>query len=85
MGTMEKSEHAVKLKHVYYGQGCTNVLKDVSLTIPHGQWVCIAGKNGAGKSTLIRLLNGLLLMSRGRILIDGIEQNGCTLGRFAGI
>ncbi|MEC0202168.1 energy-coupling factor transporter ATPase [Paenibacillus lautus] len=82
MGTMDKSEHAVKLKHVYYGQGCTNVLKDVSLTIPHGQWVCIAGRNGAGKSTLIRLLNGLLLMSRGRILIDGLELNGRTLGEI---
>ncbi|PCL92673.1 energy-coupling factor transporter ATPase [Paenibacillus lautus] len=79
-GITDKSEHAVKLKHVYYGQGCTNVLKDVSLAIPHGQWVCIAGRNGAGKSTLIRLLNGLLLMSRGRILIDGLELNGRTLG-----
>lgn len=82
MGTTDKSEHAVLLKHVYYGQGCTNVLKDVSLAIPHGQWVCIAGRNGAGKSTLIRLLNGLLLMTRGRILIDGVEQNGCTLGEI---
>lgn len=79
-GITDKSEHAVNLKHVYYGQGCTNVLKDVSLAIPHGQWVCIAGRNGAGKSTLIRLLNGLLLMSRGRILIDGLELNGRTLG-----
>lgn len=33
-GITDKSEHAVKLKHVYYGQGCTNVLKDVSLAIP---------------------------------------------------
>ncbi|MGY5341196.1 ATP-binding cassette domain-containing protein [Paenibacillus glucanolyticus] len=80
MGTIDKSKHAVLLEHVYYGQGCTNVLKDVSLAIPHGQWVCIAGRNGAGKSTLIRLLNGLLLMSRGRILIDGLEQSGRTLG-----
>ncbi|KZS46551.1 energy-coupling factor transporter ATPase [Paenibacillus glucanolyticus] len=80
MGTIDKSKHAVLLEHVYYGQGCTNVLKDVSLAIPHGQWVCIAGRNGAGKSTLIRLLNGLLLMSRGRILIDGLEQSGRMLG-----
>lgn len=80
MGTTDKSKHAVLLEHVYYGQGCTNVLKDVSLAIPHGQWVCIAGRNGSGKSTLIRLLNGLLLMSRGRILINGLEQNGRTLG-----
>lgn len=82
MGITDKSEHAVLLKHVYYGQGCTNVLKDVSLAIPHGQWVCIAGRNGAGKSTLIRLLNGLLLMTRGLIMIDGVEQNGCTLGEI---
>jgi ABC-type polysaccharide/polyol phosphate transport system ATPase subunit len=33
-----------------------DALKDVSLSVPHGQTVAILGRNGAGKSTLLRII-----------------------------
>ena len=40
--------------------------------------VGIVGSNGSGKSTFIRLLNGLLIPSEGRVLVDGLDtaKNG---------
>lgn len=46
-------------------------LDDFSLTIGPGQVVAILGRNGAGKTTLLRLLTGLLVPDRGRVLYDG--------------
>lgn len=42
----------------------------VSLTIQDNSIFGLAGTNGAGKSTLLRMLAGVLLPDRGRILID---------------
>ncbi len=49
------------------------VLKDVNLTIPRGRIIGLLGKNGTGKSTLIKLINGLLTATSGKILINGEE------------
>lgn len=49
------------------------VLKDVNLTIPRGKIIGLLGKNGTGKSTLIKLMNGLLTATSGKILINGEE------------
>jgi ABC-type multidrug transport system fused ATPase/permease subunit len=45
----------------------------VSVTIPKGHRVGIAGKTGSGKSTLMDLVLGLVSPASGRILIDGTE------------
>ena len=55
---------SIKLEHInyIYGEGTAyrkHALKDVSLEIPHGQFVGIIGHTGSGKSTLIQHLNGL--------------------------
>ena len=49
------------------------VLKNLSLTIESGSFVAILGHNGSGKSTLAKLTNGLLLPTKGRVVVDGIE------------
>ena len=48
------------------------ILRDVSFSIPDGDFVAFVGTNGAGKSTTMRLVNGLLKPSSGRVLIDGV-------------
>jgi NitT/TauT family transport system ATP-binding protein len=49
----------------------TQALKDFSLDIPAGQFLCVVGPSGCGKSTLLHLVAGLLRPSAGRVLVDG--------------
>jgi len=52
-------------------RGDAVVLEDVSLSIPDGEFVVLAGANGAGKTTLVRLFNGLLEPDAGAVLVNG--------------
>lgn len=56
-----------------YTRGKSPALHDVSLEIPKGARVGIAGKTGSGKSTLMDLIIGLLEPTEGEIRIDGVR------------
>jgi ATP-binding cassette subfamily B multidrug efflux pump len=49
------------------------VLRDVSFEVKPGERVGVVGATGAGKSTLISLLMRFYDVTRGRILVDGID------------
>src|ERR1700759_1689295 len=49
------------------------ILRDVSFSMPRGQFTAIMGGSGSGKSTLLGLLAGLDNVSSGRILLDGVD------------
>ncbi len=49
------------------------VLESISLEIHPGQSYAIMGPNGSGKTTLIRLLNGLLRPTDGKVVVDGMS------------
>ena len=51
-----------------------HALKNVSLTIRHGEVVGLVGDNGAGKSTLIKLLSGVHYPDQGEILRRGDDH-----------
>lgn len=51
-------------------------LANVNITLESGKIVGLLGPNGSGKTTLIKILNGLLTATGGRILIDG-NLPGC--------
>jgi len=59
----------------HYGQ--VEVLRDISLTIPTGQIVCLIGPSGCGKSTLLRFIGGLERPDRGQVLQLGDPPSGC--------
>lgn len=48
-------------------------LSDVNLTLERGKIIGLLGPNGSGKTTLIKLMNGLLVPSSGKILINDME------------
>ncbi len=49
------------------------VLRDVSFQVDPGDRVAFVGATGAGKTTIIKLLTRLYEVTRGRILIDGVD------------
>ncbi len=51
--------------------GDLTVVKNVSLSIRSGEFVCLVGKSGSGKTTLLSLLSGLERPSTGAITLDG--------------
>ena len=54
------------------GGRAVDVLTDVSLEVPAGQFVAIAGPSGSGKSTLLGLIAGLDQPTGGRIEVAGV-------------
>ena len=63
------------LNYVYMSGGPyeTKALSDVNLTIEDGEFVGLIGHTGSGKSTLVQHLNGLLMPSSGKIMVDGLD------------
>lgn len=57
---------------VKFFPGCL-ALNSVNLTVPKGRIVGLLGPNGSGKSTMIKLANGLITPTSGKILINGME------------
>lgn len=59
------------------------VLKDVNLTIRHGDLIAVLGPNGSGKSTLVKHAIGLLKPTAGRVLVDGKDTRALSVAQIA--
>ncbi|CAA9385792.1 MAG: ATPase component BioM of energizing module of biotin ECF transporter [uncultured Nocardioidaceae bacterium] len=72
--------------HVY-GEGtqARTVLQDVDVQLPERR-VAVVGANGSGKSTFARLVNGLVLPTRGTVTVDGLDtrKDGRAVRRTVG-
>jgi len=80
---------AVVLSHVEKsykrGKEIINVLHDLNLEIPAGEFLAITGPSGSGKSTLLNLIGGLDLPSSGEITVAGERidhMSGSELAHF---
>jgi putative ABC transport system ATP-binding protein len=53
-------------------------VRDVSFTVPEGQFIAVTGKSGSGKSTLLYQLGLLDTPTEGTIIIDGVDVSGVS-------
>ena len=77
---------SIRLEHLNYVYSLgtayeKHALKDISLTIPHGEFVGIIGHTGSGKSTLIQHLNGLIKATSGALYYndENIYEEGYNM------
>jgi NitT/TauT family transport system ATP-binding protein len=75
-GTMAPSTR-LRLDCVSHQFGSNFVLDDITLDIAAGQVVALVGPSGCGKSTLLNILGGLLLPTKGRVLMQGETRPDC--------
>src|ERR1700736_2604708 len=53
--------------------GATAAVDDVSLNVEKGELFALLGPSGCGKTSLLRMIAGLEIPDRGRVLIDGVD------------
>ena len=61
----------IQFEHVSKSYGKTQILKDLTFTIPDGQFVVLIGPSGCGKTTTLKTINRLIEPDSGTISIDG--------------
>jgi len=70
----DRKRGEVVFEHVWFAYNDEDwVLRDVSFRVAPGEKVAFVGATGAGKTTIINLLTRLYEVSRGRILLDGVD------------
>ncbi len=77
----------IQFEHVCKSYGKTPILKDLSFTIPDGQFVVLIGPSGCGKTTTLKTINRLIEPDSGVISIDGQDirsTDKVTLRRHIG-
>lgn len=71
---------ALEVRHIYKTfrerRRDVPVLRDISLTVPAGEFVSIIGPSGCGKSTLFHLIGGLTAPDQGDVYLQGRKVTG---------
>lgn len=63
--------------------GGLEVLREVTISLGHGEILGLIGPNGAGKTTLVNVLSGFQQADRGSLRLDGVEAAGRTPAQLA--
>jgi branched-chain amino acid transport system ATP-binding protein len=70
------------IQHLRVAYGITEVLRDVTFSVPQGSIVALLGGNGSGKTTMLNTLTGMVKPAAGSILFEGSECAGLSAKGF---
>ena len=70
---MIKIENVTYEYKSYIDESILAAVKDINIEVKKGEFLVILGHNGSGKSTLAKMMNGLLLPTRGDIYVTGMN------------
>src|SRR5262245_36060929 len=71
--------------HKYFRRGSEqiDVLQELNLDVPEGEFLALMGPSGSGKTTLLNLIAGLDKPSRGQIVVGGQLISAMSEGQLA--
>jgi branched-chain amino acid transport system ATP-binding protein len=75
----------LELDGVWAGYGGSDVLRDLTFSVPAGGVTCIVGPNGAGKSTILRVVSGQVHPRRGTVRFEGQPIGGRNPRQILGL
>ncbi|NFH69351.1 ABC transporter ATP-binding protein [Clostridium botulinum] len=61
----------IEFEGICKSYGDKEILKNLNLCIDKGEFLTIIGSSGCGKTTLLKLVNGLIIPDKGRVLVYG--------------
>jgi osmoprotectant transport system ATP-binding protein len=61
----------VQFQDVSYVIGSNTILDGINLDVESGETLVLLGRSGSGKTTALKMVNGLVLPTRGRVLVEG--------------
>jgi len=64
-------QHAIEFDHVSFSLNGRPILNDVNFSVQHGETLVLLGRSGSGKTTALKLINRLLLPTRGEVRVSG--------------
>lgn len=83
----DDSVPAIEFRDLWFERGGGRVLAGFTLAVARGEVFALVGPSGAGKTTVLKLVNRLLLPTRGQVLVEGRdtrEWDPIALRRRAG-
>ena len=63
----------VRLEGVKKSFGDKTIIHDLDLDIFEGEFLTLLGPSGCGKTTVLRIISGLETVTRGRVILDGLD------------
>ena len=61
----------ISIEQINFNYGAQPIFQNFSTDFEKGSFTCILGESGSGKSTLLRIINGLIIPSKGLVKIEG--------------
>lgn len=83
---MENSS-VIRFEHIQKAYGEHTVIADFSLEIERGEFLTVIGSSGCGKTTVLKMINGLIRPTGGKVYVDGRDicnEDMITLRRHIG-